>query len=134
MKSRETVLRLKRFQVDEKRRRVAQIEVMIAEFFRMAADLDREIGLEEQRAGIQDMTHFAYPTYALAARARRDNLQRSAEELGSQLDEARLHLEQAIADLTKAQILDVREKTDRHFDQTDKNLDVPRLALRIIGA
>src|SRR6476619_5871481 len=32
MKSRETVIRLKKFQVDERRRRVAQIESMISEF------------------------------------------------------------------------------------------------------
>ncbi len=43
MKSRDTLVRLKKFQVDEKRRRVAQIEMMIAEFGRMAGDLDREI-------------------------------------------------------------------------------------------
>ena len=36
MKSRETLIRLKKFQVDEKRRKVAQIETMIAEFDRMA--------------------------------------------------------------------------------------------------
>ncbi len=43
MKSRETLIRLKKFQVDEKRRRVAQIEGMIAEFDRMSVDLEREI-------------------------------------------------------------------------------------------
>ena len=43
MKSRETLIRLKKFQVDEKRRRVAQIEGMIAEFDRIAGDLEREI-------------------------------------------------------------------------------------------
>jgi hypothetical protein len=42
MKSRETLIRLKKFQVDEKRRKVAQIETMIAEFERMAGDLERE--------------------------------------------------------------------------------------------
>ena len=68
MKSRDSLLRLKRFHVDEKRRRVAQIEAMIAEFSRMAGDLDREIALEEQKAGITDLGHFAYPTYARAAR------------------------------------------------------------------
>ena len=36
MKSRETLIRLKKFQVDEKRRRVAQIEGMIADFQRMS--------------------------------------------------------------------------------------------------
>src|SRR6185437_9636275 len=77
MKSREGLIRLKRFHVDEKRRQVAQIETMIAEFERMAGDLDREIAGEQQRAGIDDPGHFAYPTYAKAAIQRRDNLVRS---------------------------------------------------------
>ena len=46
MKSRETLIRLKKFQVDEKRRRVAQIEGMIADFQRMSVDLEREIQSE----------------------------------------------------------------------------------------
>ncbi len=71
MKSRETLIRLKKFQVDEKRRRVAQIEGMIADFQRMSVDLEREIQHEQDRAGIQDPSHFAYPTYAKAANQRR---------------------------------------------------------------
>ena len=106
MKSRDTLARLKRFQVDETRRRVAQIELMIAEFSKMARELEREIATEEQRAGISDVSHFAYPTYARAARARRDNLQRSAEELTAQLDEARLFLDEALAGPGKERILD----------------------------
>ena len=51
MKSRETLIRLKKFQVDEKRRRVAQIEGMIADFQRMSVDLEREIHSEQERAG-----------------------------------------------------------------------------------
>ena len=54
MKSRDTLIRLKRFQVEEKRRRVRQIEMMVAEFTRMVGDLDREIANEEKRAGISD--------------------------------------------------------------------------------
>ena len=42
MKSRsESLIRLKKFQVDEKRRQVAQIEMMISDFERMASDLDQ---------------------------------------------------------------------------------------------
>ena len=54
---------------------------MIAEFERMATDLDREIKAEQDRAGIHDPGHFAYPTYAKAAMNRRENLKRSADEL-----------------------------------------------------
>ncbi|MBR3189305.1 flagellar export protein FliJ [Bosea sp. (in: a-proteobacteria)] len=110
MKSRETLLRLKRFQVDEKRRRVSQIEMMIAEFNRMAGDLDREIQSEETRAGISDPAHFAYPTYAKAALGRRDNLRQSADNLQGQLDEAKGELQEAFEDMKKVEILDDRER------------------------
>jgi flagellar FliJ protein len=106
MKSRDMLARLRRFQIDETRRRVAQIEAMIAEFSKMARDLEREIANEEQRAGITDLSHFAYPTYARAARVRRDNLQRSAEELVSQLDEARHFLDEVLATPSNGRILD----------------------------
>jgi flagellar export protein FliJ len=111
MKSRETLIRLKRFQVDEKRRRVAQIETMIAEFARMAADLDREIAAEETKAGISDPNHFAYPTYARAASQRRDNLRRSAQDLQVQLDDAKATLGEAFEELKKVESLEDRERS-----------------------
>ncbi len=49
-------------------------------FPRSRANSTRRVALEEQRAGIFDTSHFAYPTYARAARTRRDNLHRSSEE------------------------------------------------------
>ncbi|AWN53253.1 flagellar export protein FliJ [Methylobacterium sp. 17Sr1-1] len=111
MKSRDTLIRLRRFQADEKRRKVAQIEAMIADFARMAADLDREIGQEEQRAGISDPAHFAYPTYARAAAQRRDNIRRSAEDLDVQLAAAKAALAEAFEELKKVEILDDRERS-----------------------
>jgi flagellar export protein FliJ len=110
MKSRETLIRLKKFQVDEKRRRVAQIEGMIAEFDRIAGDLEREIKTEQDRAGIHDPSHFAYPTYAKAAMQRRENLQRSASELRTQLDEAQAALGEAFEELKKVELLDERDQ------------------------
>lgn len=110
MKSRDTLIRLKRFQVDEKRRKVAQIEAMIAEFERMVADLDREIQVEQDRAGIHDPGHFAYPTYAKAAIQRRENLRRSADELKGQLDEAKAALQEAFEEMKKVELLDERDQ------------------------
>lgn len=110
MKSRETLIRLKKFQVDEKRRRVSQIESMIADFRRMSADLEREIAAEQERAGIDDPTHFAYPTYAKAAIARRENLLRSADELAVQLEDAQGQLADAFEELKKVELLDERDQ------------------------
>ncbi len=110
MKSRDTLIRLKKFQVDEKRRKVTQIESMIADFDRMAADLDREIRLEQERAGIHDPSHFAYPTYAKAAIQRRENIQHSGDELKVQLDAAKDALADAFEELKKVELLDERDQ------------------------
>jgi flagellar export protein FliJ len=128
MKSRDTLIRLKRFQAEEKRRRVAQIEAMIAEFTRMASDLDREIALEEQRSGITDMSHFAYSTYARAARVRRDNLHQSTDDLRPQLVEAKARNEEALEELTKAQSLESREKGDR-LEPPRERIDMDMIGL-----
>jgi flagellar protein FliJ len=118
MKSRETLIRLKKFQVDEKRRRVAQIEAMIADFDRMANDLDREVANEERRAGISDPAHFAYPTYARAARTRKENIVNSANELKGQMDGAKLELEIAFEEMKKVEILQDRELAAERAEET----------------
>jgi flagellar FliJ protein len=110
MKSRsESLIRLKKFQVDEKRRQVAQIEMMIADFERMAGELDQQIEIEQQKTGISDVLHFAYSTFAKAAIARRDNLLASAHDMKDKLEAAQDALAEAIEDLKKIELLDQRE-------------------------
>src|SRR5215470_8653674 len=128
MKSRDTLIRLKKFQVDERRRKVAQIEGMIAEFERMATDLDREIRTEQERAGIHDPAHFAYPTYAKAAMGRKENLKRSADELKGQLEEARLALAEAFEELKKVELLDERDQArERVADNAREQAELDRI-------
>ena len=131
MKSRETLIRLKKFQVDEKRRKVAQIETMIAEFDRMANDLEREIRVEQDRAGIHDPAHFAYPTYAKAAIQRRENLKRSADELKGQLNDAKEALAEAFDELKKVELLDERDQArDRAAEGARDQAEMDAMALR----
>ena len=124
MKTRDSLIRLKRFQVDEKRRQLAQIESMIAEFNRMADDLDVQITSEQERVGITDVTHFAYPTFAKAAADRRDNLRNSALELDDQLQRAQDELSEAIEELKKFEQLEERdhqrEKTAQEMAEQDQ--------------
>ncbi len=109
MKSRGSLVRLKQFQVNEKRRQLAQLDAMIAEFDRMASELEMQIIAEEKKAGITDITHFAYPTFAKAARQRRDNLRDSQSDLASQRNAAEVLLHEAEAELAKAEMLEMRD-------------------------
>lgn len=132
MKSRsDSLIRMKKFQVDEKRRQVAQIEIMVADFERMAAELEQQIELEHQKTGISDPTHFAYSTFAKAARIRRDNLETSAADMREKLEPAQDELAEAIEELKKVEMLDARESA-RETAEEDKQeqSELDEIALR----
>ncbi|MFK7902285.1 MAG: flagellar export protein FliJ [Nitratireductor sp.] len=109
MKSRDNLLRLKHFQVQEKTRQLAQIDMMIAEFTRMSDDLQNQINVEEKKAGITDPTHFAYPTFAKAAHTRKENLAGSITDLQEKRGAAEDALNEADEELKKAQLKETRD-------------------------
>ena len=117
MKSRDALIRLKRFDVEEKRRKVADIEAMIGDFNHMAVDLDRQITIEQERAGISDVNHYAYPTFAKAAIQRRNNLAASAADLAARLAAARGELDEACEELKKIELLEERDAERLRLDQ-----------------
>ncbi|MBL6430888.1 MAG: flagellar export protein FliJ [Alphaproteobacteria bacterium] len=131
MKSRESLIRLKQFQVDERRRQLAQIEAMVDEFKRMAQELDDQIAAEQERVGITDEGHFAYPTAAKAAAQRRDNLLNSADELGGQLEAAREDLREALEELKKFELLEERDQIrDRAEREASEQEELDEIAAR----
>src|SRR5712675_334259 len=135
MKSRETLIRLKKFQVDERQRKIAQIEGMIAEFERIGVDLEREIKTEQDRAGIHDPGHFAYPTYAKAAMQRRENLRHSADELRIQLEDAKGALAEAFEDMKKVELLDERDQLrEREEEAAREQVELDAIGLMRNGA
>ncbi len=117
MKSRDNAVRLKRFQIEDKRRQVGQIETMIEEFNRMIGDLDQEVEAEHRRTGIDDENHFAYSTFARAAIQRRENLQTSVDDLQSQLTTAK-----AALDLAEAELARDEERIDRDSVMSERRV------------
>jgi flagellar FliJ protein len=113
MKPRDALMQLKRFEVEEKRRKVAEIEAMINEFNQMAADLDRQIAIEQERAGVSDTNHYAYPMLAKAAIQRRDNLLASAADLEAKLANVRDNLAEAFEEVKKIELLEDRLKLEQ---------------------
>ncbi|MDQ8700151.1 flagellar export protein FliJ [Hyphomicrobium sp. LHD-15] len=109
MKARETALKLKRFEMDERARKVADLEQMIREFETIASDLDRQIQAEEDRTGVKDAKHFAYSTFAKSASQRRDNLRASIAGLRLKLDAAQQDFDEAQQQLSRAATEQPRE-------------------------
>lgn len=121
MKSRGNLVRLKQFQVNEKRRQLLQLDMMIAEFDRMAGELEYQINAEEKKAGITDTNHFAYPTFAKAARLRHENLKNSQADLLQQKATAESLLAEAEAELSKAEMLESRDGKSREPEADNRS-------------
>jgi len=109
MRSRESLLRLHRFRVEDKRRQAADIESMIQDFMRKYDDLDAQVRFEEARNGVGDPAHFNYSLAARAAGARRDNLLKTISELKDQLNDAQAALKDEESELRKVEMLVEKE-------------------------
>jgi len=131
MKSRETLIRLRRFDVDEHRQKVTDIEMMVEDFKQMAVDLERQIEVEQERAGISDVNHYAYPTFAKAAIQRRENLMASISDLESKLDLAREDLAVAFEELKKIELIQERDtERSRVLVAAREQSELDEIALR----
>ncbi|MFT4373618.1 flagellar export protein FliJ [Bartonella bacilliformis] len=109
MKLRESVVQLKMFQARGKRCEIAQLEMMIKEFERIMTDLKAQIIDEERKSGNSDINHFAYSTFARAARQRFDNITDSIHDLQLRKENAQATLCEIETELQRAKILDGRE-------------------------
>jgi flagellar protein FliJ len=109
MKARETALRLKRFEAEEKARKVAELEQMILEFETVAFDLDRQIQAEEDRTGVKEPGHYAYSTFAKSASQRRDNLKASVAELRAKLEAAEKERDEVAQQVSRVDVAEPRE-------------------------
>ena len=110
MASLESLVRSKKSQVDQRARAVAQIESMIADFERLAANLELENRSEEDRTKNHDPSHFAYSTLAKANIQRRDNLKQSIDKLRVQLSVAQMALQKSFEELEVATRLAAAEQ------------------------
>lgn len=118
MRSKDTLLRLHRFRVDEKKRQVSDIEMMMADFRRKQDDLDQQIAYEEQKTGVSDPAHFNYSMTAKSIRKRRENLLATVDDLQAQIDRAKEELAEEEAELRKVELLAEKDASHRAGDMT----------------
>jgi flagellar export protein FliJ len=101
MKSRDTLVRLHKFKVDEVQRRLKSLRDMRADLARKTQDLDVMMHDEQRRAAGSDLGRLAYPTFARSVQARRENIQRSIDEVEKQMASVQDELEAAFVELKK---------------------------------
>ncbi|HEY4345005.1 MAG TPA: flagellar export protein FliJ [Parvibaculum sp.] len=116
MRNRESLIRLHRFHVDEKRRKLAELELMLQEFRARERELEAQVLNEQKKAGISDVAHFAYPMFAKSVIRRRQNILTSIEDIDRQIEAAKEELSGAFRELKKYEIIEDNRKRKHRKD------------------
>src|SRR5579862_5967455 len=100
----DTLLRLKRFRVDETKRRMAAIDAMKADLERKLTDLDDNVTRERQRAGDSDIGRLAFPSFLRSIESRRENLRNTLQEIEREYQVAQANLSNAFQELKSLEV------------------------------
>lgn len=124
MKSRNTLLKLYKFRVDEAKTRLAGFEAMRADMTRKIVELEGHLSEEGRRATENEIGRFAYPTFARSIRERKDKLNASVLEVERSIADARVALHDAFQDLKKLELAEeARQRREAehlaHIERTD---------------
>jgi flagellar export protein FliJ len=84
MKRRDSLLRLKRFRVDEMKRQLATLDEMKSDLERKLADLDDTVERERQRATDSEIGRVAFPSFLQSIEGRRKNIRTTMKDLERQ--------------------------------------------------
>ena len=104
MKRRDTLMRLKRFRVDDLKRRMATLDGMKNDLEKKLADLEESVARERQRANDSDIGRLAFPSFLRSIDVRRENLRATLKELEREREQAQGDLTGAFQDLKSLEL------------------------------
>ena len=99
MKRTNTLIRLRRFRVDDLKRRLATLDAMKADVERKLTDLEDSVAREKQRAGDSDIGRLAFPSFLKSNEGRRENLRATHKDIERERAQAQEDLTSAFQDL-----------------------------------
>ena len=104
MKTLKPVIRLHKWQLEEKRRDLGLLNGLRADLVKQAADLELELRREQANAAQDAEANWTYGMYALNVIRRRANIQRSIKGIDERIEAARREVEAAHRELRKYEI------------------------------
>lgn len=114
MKGLPTLIRVRQWELEEKRRKLADLEGLALQLEEAIARLDDEVKMEQGVASASVDVSFAYAPYAQAAIERRRTLKASLEDVRLQIEAAAEEVTAAYQELKKYEVAnDARRRRAR---------------------
>jgi flagellar export protein FliJ len=126
MKRRGSLLRLKRFRVDELKRRLATLDEMKLDLEKKLADLEDSVARERQRANDSDIGRLAFPSFLQSIDVRRKNIRNTMTNLERERTAQQDELASAFQDLKSFELAEeerLRRATEAEARAAQSRLD-----------
>jgi flagellar export protein FliJ len=104
MKRTDSLMRLKRFRVDDLKRRLGTLDNMKSDLERKLADLEDSVARERQRANDSDIGRLAFPSFLRSIDIRRENLRETLKEIERERAQCQSELTAAYQDLKSLEL------------------------------
>jgi flagellar export protein FliJ len=130
MKRGDTLMRLKRFRVDDLKRRMATLDGMKADLERKLTDLEDSVARERQRAGDSDIGRLAFPSFLRSIESRRENLRATLKEIERERATVQQDLTTAFQDLKSLELaIDQQNKRAAEIEERRAQSRLDEIAL-----
>lgn len=132
MRGLDGLIRLHEWKLDEKRRKVADLERLAARLHGQIMDLEEEIRAEQKVSADDPAVAYGYGNYAAAAIERRDRLHRSLQEIETEMTVALEEVSSAFREFKKFDLIrsrNVHREATRRRRAEQADLDEAGLTL-----
>ncbi|MDE2182339.1 MAG: flagellar FliJ family protein [Alphaproteobacteria bacterium] len=125
MKRQDTLLRLRRFRVDDLKRRMATLDGMKADVDKKLADLEESVARERQRAGDTDIGRLAFPSFLKSIEIRREKLRETLKDIERERAACQADLTAAFQDLKSLEF--AQEQQEKRLAEIEARRSQSRL-------
>jgi len=126
----DSLIRLHRWQVDERRRNVAELEGLAEKLRQEMARLAEERAIEQTAAGASFLARHVYPGYIRRALDRQKTLEQSLAETEAQTAQARDALAEAFQELKRYEVAAAnRERLRMHAAARRERIETDAVAI-----
>ena len=117
MKTRESLIRYRKWQVDEQRRKLGDLYAVAEDLERQAEQLEIRLAVEQDESSRSKDAAFIYPAFAQQMINRRDNIRKSRQEIEVEIVSSKEVLTSMFQELKKIEILEQRRVDDERADE-----------------
>lgn len=120
MKKIKSLIRLHKFELDEKRRALRALEEAMGKMLQARINLDHELVAEQKTAAQSLELGFTYSGYAKKFIARREKLEEEMANLKVEIEKAEIIVGMAYQELKKYEITDARQEAAEKLERDRK--------------